>query len=75
MSLMEKLDPVFFSGKNIWILKKNDGYSGNGVEIIKTLEELEYHLNNYVIGYPEKNVVNYSDKDDLTPAMKLKKES
>lgn len=63
------IDPVFHTGKGLWILKPSGLNRGKGLELFKTLEELNHFLRLYSSGYEVKEFINmnYSDKDNSSP--------
>jgi Tubulin-tyrosine ligase family len=62
----------FFNGKNFWILKPSGCDRGKGVEIVRSLDELNSFLSMYVEGYNMSEYVkmNYDDDDVVSPSMK-----
>ena len=68
-----KLHDTFFgAGSNMWILKPSYSDRGRGIEIFRSLEELERFLQIYIDGYRlafHKNM-EYYDHDDISPSLK-----
>lgn len=64
-------DPIYFSGKNLWILKPSGMNRGKGLELFSTLEELNQFLKLYTTGYNVKEYINmqYSDNDNVSPSL------
>jgi hypothetical protein len=64
--------PEFFHEKNMWIIKPSGCDRGKGVEIFKSLDELQQFMKLYSSGYnmSEYMNMNYSDNDDGSPALK-----
>lgn len=62
----------FFNGKNLWILKPSGCDRGKGVEIFRSLDELNRYLTMYASGYnmSEYTKMNYGDDDVVSPSMK-----
>lgn len=64
-------DPIFFSGKNLWILKPSGLNRGKGLELFSSLEDLNKFLRMYTTGYAVKEFINmqYSDNDNVSPSL------
>ena len=66
-----KVDPIFYTGKNLWILKPSGLNRGKGLELFSTLEELNEFLKLYTTGYNVKEFITmqYSDNDNISPSL------
>ncbi len=67
-----KLHDTFFgAGTNMWILKPSRSDRGRGIEIFRTLEELEQFLEMYVSGctLAKYSDINYSDDAEASPSL------
>lgn len=64
-------DPIYFSGKNLWILKPSGLNRGKGLELFSTLDELSQFLKLYTTGYSVKEYINmqYNDSDNISPSL------
>jgi len=62
----------FYQGHNMWIMKPSGCDRGQGVEIFKTLDELNKFLTLFTKGYTVAEYVDmdYNDEDDASPALK-----
>lgn len=65
------------AGKNLWMLKPSWMSRGRGIEIFKSLEELNKLLFTYLDGYEAKDYafLQYSDKTDRSPVVQLKQQT
>jgi len=64
-------DEIFYSGKNLWILKPSSLNRGKGLELFTSLAELNEFLKMYTTGYDVKEYIkmDYSDQDTVSPSM------
>lgn len=60
-------------GKSLWMLKPSWMSRGRGLELFKSLDELEGFIQSYLQGYAARDYSNlgYSDKDERSPALNL----
>jgi hypothetical protein len=70
ISSIDKKDSVFFSGKNLWILKPSGLNRGKGLELFSRLEELREFLKLYMSGYDVKEfaAMSYDDNHNVSPS-------
>lgn len=66
-----KRDELFFSGKNLWILKPSGLNRGKGLELFSSLQELDDFLRLYTTGYDVKEFISmqYNDNDNVSPSL------
>ena len=64
-------DPLYFAGKNLWILKPSGLNRGKGLELFSSLDELNQFLKLYTTGYSVKEFINmqYNDNDTVSPSL------
>jgi hypothetical protein len=64
-------DPIFFSGKNLWILKPSGLNRGKGLELFSSLDQLNEFLQLYMTGYDVKEFITmqYNDNDNISPSL------
>ena len=64
-------DPIYFAGKNLWILKPSGQNRGKGLELFSSLEDLNQFLKLYTTGYTVKEFINmqYGDNDNISPSL------
>lgn len=64
-------DPIFFSGKNLWILKPSGLNRGKGLELFSSLDQLNEFLQLYMTGYDVKEFITmqYNDTDNISPSL------
>ncbi len=64
-------DPIFFAGKNLWILKPSGLNRGKGLELFSSLEQLNEFLQLYMTGYDVKEFITmqYNDCDNISPSL------
>jgi hypothetical protein len=64
-------DPIFFAGKNLWILKPSGLNRGKGLELFSSLEQLNEFLQLYMTGYDVKEFITmqYNDSDNISPSL------
>ena len=64
-------DGVFYSGKNLWILKPSGLNRGKGLELFSSLGELNEFLKLYTTGYEVKEFASmqYNDSDNISPSL------
>lgn len=67
--------PVYYAGKNIWMLKPSWLSRGRGLELFQSLQELETLLKGYLSGYQARDYsqMRYSDKNEHSPVVDLRK--
>lgn len=67
--------PLFFSGKNMWMLKPSWMSRGRGLELFRTLEELNILLKGYLSGYQARDYskMRYTEKNENSPIVDISK--
>ena len=67
--------PVYYTGKNIWMLKPSWLSRGRGLELFQSLQELETLLKGYLSGYQARDYsqMRYSEKNEHSPVVDFRK--